>query len=113
MIEHIDAISNLDEIFKVENIDTVLVGPYDLSGSMGIPGQFEDPAFKEALKEIQAKTGEFGINLGIHEVHPTTDKIQNLIDNGYRFIACGLDTLFLADSVRSFLGPIIMGEPIK
>ncbi|MEN8231032.1 MAG: aldolase/citrate lyase family protein, partial [Bacteroidota bacterium] len=41
MIEHVDALKNLDEIFSNKRIDAVFIGPYDLSGSMNIPGQFD------------------------------------------------------------------------
>jgi 2-dehydro-3-deoxyglucarate aldolase len=102
MIEHIDALKELDKIFSVKNIDAVLVGPYDLSGSMGIPGQFEDNLFKEVLKEITLKAKEHNIKMGIHEVHPNEQKIAGLIKDGYRFIACGIDTLFILEMSKHF-----------
>ena len=52
MIEHIDAIANLNEIFSGKDFDAVFVGPYDLSGSMGIPRQFDNPLFKSTLALI-------------------------------------------------------------
>lgn len=102
MIEHVDALPELDQIFSLPAIDAVLVGPYDLSGSMGIPGKFEDPAFIEALELIYTKARENKIRMGIHEVHPTPEKISSLIDQGYRFIACGLDTLFILNEGRKY-----------
>ena len=102
MIEHKDALGELDKIFSHPHIDAVLVGPYDLSGSMGIPGKFEEPAFREALKLIYRKAKENGVMMGIHEVHPKPEKITELINQGFRFIACGLDTLFIMDEAAKY-----------
>ena len=102
MIEHIDAITELDEIFSCKDIDAVFVGPYDLSGSMGIPGKFEDPAFKSVIHLVHQKAKEHGIAMGYHEVHPTPENIKQLIVDGVRFIACGMDTIFLIDKSTEF-----------
>lgn len=102
MIEHIDAVSDLDEIFSCKEIDAVFVGPYDLSGSMGIPGQFDNPDFKFTLELIYKKANDHGITLGFHEVHPTKVKIQALLDQGIRFIACGIDTIFILERSLEF-----------
>lgn len=102
MVEHIDALKDLDMIFSDKNIDAVLVGPYDLSGSMGIPGQFENKEFKEALNMIHTKAKEHGVTMGIHEVHPTEQKIKEFINEGYKFIACGIDTLFISEMSNRF-----------
>lgn len=102
MIEHIDAISELDKIFSNKEINAVFVGPYDLSGSMGIPGEFENLEFKSAIEYIQQKANEHGITMGYHEVHPTPEKIKQLICEGMRFIACGMDTIFLLEKSNEF-----------
>lgn len=102
MIEHIDAVNELDEIFSCKDINAVFVGPYDLSGSMGIPGQFDNLNFKSQLDIIYKKAGENGITLGFHEVHPEIQKIRILLDQGIRFIACGVDTLFILEKSLIF-----------
>ena len=53
-IEDIKALPNLDKIFSIEQIDGFIIGPYDLSCSMGIPGEFNNLKFKKVLKEILA-----------------------------------------------------------
>ncbi len=102
MIEHINAVAELDKIFSCKEIDAVFVGPYDLSGSMGIPGQFDNPIFKSTLKSIYKKASDHGVTLGFHEVHPTKEKIKALIDQGIRFIACGIDTIFILEKSLEF-----------
>ena len=52
-IEHIKAVDNLEGILSVDGVDGFIVGSYDLSGSLGIPGEFENPKVIEALDEIQ------------------------------------------------------------
>lgn len=102
MIEHIDSLPHLDKIFMNKRIDTVFVGPYDLSGSMNIPGQFDNKEFKKVLDQIHSKAREYGINMGIHEVYPTREKIRGFIESGYKFIACGVDTLYLREMAEKF-----------
>lgn len=102
MIEHIDAVKEIDRIFSSKAIDAVLIGPYDLSGSLGIPGQFDNREFAEILELISRKAKEHSVRMGIHEVHPTKEKINKLIGEGYRFIACGIDTLFLLEKAQEF-----------
>ena len=102
MIEHIDAVREIDRIFSSKAIDAVLVGPYDLSGSLGIPGQFDNSGFVEILDMISRKAKEHSVRMGIHEVRPTKEKIRSLIDERYQFIACGIDTLFLLEKAREF-----------
>lgn len=103
MIEHIDAIKELDKIFNNKFIDAIMVGPYDLSGSMGIPGDFENEEFIKVIAEINQKAKKYNITMGIHEVHPTPKNIKNHIAKGFKFIACGIDTLFINDSARKII----------
>ena len=51
-IEHIDAVDNLESILSVAGVDGYIVGPYDLSGSLGIPGEFEAPKYLQALERM-------------------------------------------------------------
>lgn len=103
MIEHISAVADLDRILDNKSIDAVFVGPYDLSGSMGIPGKFSDCDFQQAMSQIVRKVKEHGVIMGVHDVHPTPDSVKSYIDDGVRFIALGLDTLFISNSSRSIL----------
>ncbi|MEA4935313.1 2-dehydro-3,6-dideoxy-6-sulfogluconate aldolase [bioreactor metagenome] len=102
MIEHIDSIQDLDKIFSCPEINAVFVGPYDLSGSMGIPGEFDNPKFIGVIDLINRKAVEHRITMGFHEVHPTPEKINKLVESGVRFIACGIDTIFLIEKSKEF-----------
>ena len=65
-IESVPAIENLDAILGVPGLDAVLIGPHDLSVSMGIPEQYRDPAFDKAVRDIIKRAREHNISVGIH-----------------------------------------------
>ena len=105
-IEHIDALKNIDEILSVESIDAVMVGPYDLSASMGITGQFEHPDMIVAKKKILQACKKHSIVAGIHVVQPDPLEVQKRIQEGYRFIAYSLDITMLLNSCLNGLDEI-------
>jgi 2-dehydro-3-deoxyglucarate aldolase len=102
-IEHIDAVKNIEEILSVEGIDGTFIGPYDLSMSLGVPGQLSHPSVLEAQDKVLKATLSHGLIAGIHLVHPDTaaNESKQTIAMGYRFIALGTDILFLGDSARA------------
>lgn len=65
-LEHIDAARRLERILDVPGIDSILVGPYDLSASMGKPGRFADAEVGAVLDEVCAKITARGILLGCY-----------------------------------------------
>lgn len=95
-IEHVDAVANLDEILSVEHIDGVMVGPYDLSASMGVAGEFGHPDVVDAIKFIHSKCLEKNIASGIHVIQPEEDEAVMRIADGYKFIAYSLDITMLS-----------------
>lgn len=102
-IEHINGVNNLEEIAEVEGVDAIMVGPYDLSGSLGIPGNFDDRKMLEALEKIQKLAFKKKISLGYHIVSSDPKLVEKKIKEGYTFIAFGVDFLFLGDNCRSGL----------
>ncbi len=102
-IEHINAVDNLEEIMEVEGIDAILVGPYDLSGSLGVPGNFADRKMLFALEKIKKLSLRKRACLGYHVVSSDPRLVNKKIKEGYTFIAFGVDFLFLGDNCRSGL----------
>lgn len=102
-IEHIDAVRQIDEIVSVPGVDGTFIGPYDLSLSMGIPGQLDHPDVAAASRRVLEATLARGLAAGIHLVHPhnAVERLQQCVAQGYRFLALGTDILFLGDSCRS------------
>jgi 2-keto-3-deoxy-L-rhamnonate aldolase RhmA len=102
-IEHIDALKNLDQILQVPGIDAIIIGPYDLSGSLGVPGQFDHPGFKDALHAIINRVQKSSVALGMHIVHPTEDELQERESAGFTFIGLGMDTIFLLEGSHNVI----------
>ncbi len=106
LVEHIKAVENRDDILRVEGLDGFIIGPYDISGSLGVPGEFEHPPMIEALKEIQRVAGNHKAVAGYHVVPPKPDLVIQKVQEGYRFIAYSVDMLFLGEMCRGGLGTI-------
>jgi 2-dehydro-3-deoxyglucarate aldolase len=100
MIEHIRAVENLDAILKVKGLDAILIGPYDLSSSLGKTGQFNEPEFIAAMDQILALCKQFKIPAGVHVVMPDPALLKIRISEGYRFIAYSIDSVFLNSIVN-------------
>jgi 2-dehydro-3-deoxyglucarate aldolase len=105
-IEHFRAVENLEAILSVEGIDGFIVGPYDLSASLGVPGNFTHPKMEAAMKRIIEFCKKSGRSPGIHVVEPDIDALNNKIQEGYRFIAYSLDIRMLDVSCREMFRAI-------
>ena len=99
-IEHIDAVNNLADILSVDGVDAYFVGPYDLSGSLGIPGRFDHPHFLEAIERIKEVGAASGIPGGRHVIEPEPELLKAALNAGDRFIAYSLDSRMLATSAQ-------------
>lgn len=95
MIEHTRAVDNLEEIILVEGLDAILIGPYDLSASMGLTGRFEHPTFKKTMERIRSICRKNKVPSGIHIINPDLQDINKRIQEGYQFIAFSTDAIFL------------------
>lgn len=102
-IEHKDSLDHLENIFSVSGVDGFLVGPYDLSCSMGIPGDFENPIFKKTMQKILDIAQKVGCPGGIHIVEPDEDRLRELINNGFLIIPYSVDQRMLDVSSRNAL----------
>ena len=54
-VESIEAVNNIEKLLSFDEIDAVMVGPYDISGSLGVPGQLSHPKVIEASKRVIKK----------------------------------------------------------
>ncbi len=102
-IEHIDAINELDEIISTDGIDGTFIGPDDLSGSMGKPGQFFDEDVKEIITKYQRIAKKYNKLIGYHVVPIDYKLVEEKINEGYNFIAYSFDTYFLGTMCREQL----------
>jgi 2-keto-3-deoxy-L-rhamnonate aldolase RhmA len=100
MIEHRDGVEQVEEILRVPGVDGVFIGPYDLSTSYGVPGQFEHPLMRAAMARILAAAKDARVAAGIHVVHPPVEQVKDRLAEGFRLIAYGGDMLFLVPAMR-------------
>jgi len=105
-IEHIKAVENLEAILSVEGVDAFIVGPYDISTSLGVPGQFDHPEMTSVLSKVLDTARRLKAVAGYHVVPPDTRQALEKIKQGYRFLAYSTDFLFLGDSCRRGLRTI-------
>ena len=98
-IEHIDAVENLGEILDVDGIDGFFVGPYDLSASLGRPGDLEHPDVTSALKTVEEFVTADGPVAGVHVVEPDLARLESALDRGYRFVAFASDMLIFSHRI--------------
>jgi len=95
MIENISALDNLESILKVKGLDAILIGPYDLSASIGHTGKFQHPVFIEAIERISLLSRKHSVAFGIHVVEPELTNLDAKIKEHYQFIAYSIDSVFL------------------
>ena len=89
-IESENALSNIDELFSLD-INGYMIGPYDLSASMGIPGDFLNSKFIEVEEHILKTAKKYNIKRGYHIVEPDKEELDLKISKGYDFIAFSVD----------------------
>lgn len=95
MIEHIRAVNDLEAILDVEGLDAILIGPYDLSASMGLTARFDATEFLRAMERVRLLCTQKHIPCGVHVVMPDAGELEQRIAEGYRFIAYSIDAVFL------------------
>jgi 2-dehydro-3-deoxyglucarate aldolase/4-hydroxy-2-oxoheptanedioate aldolase len=100
-IEHIEGVKNIDEILKVKGIDSVFIGPYDLSASMGLIGQISHPDVVSAVRLIKEKCREAGLPYGIFGMK--AEPLISEIREGCTFLLCGVDTSALVNSYNDMI----------
>ena len=105
-IEHQDAMAALDEILGDGRLDAAMIGPYDLTASMGIAGQFDHPRYHEALEAFRAGCELHGVAAGIHVVEPDRAQLDRRLAEGYRFVAYSVDFRMVEAAMRAGLDGI-------
>lgn len=93
-IEHIDGVKNIDSILKVKGIDSIFIGPYDLSASMGFMGQPDHAEVRAAIKLIKEKCRKAGLPYGIFGSTP--ESVAGEFKDGCKYLICGVDASIIS-----------------
>ena len=101
MIENVSAIDDLVTILSVDGLDAILIGPYDLSASMNLTGNFHSKKFTSAMNKIRDMCNAQSMPCGVHVVKPEPLELEKVIKQGCRFIAYSIDSVFLNESTRN------------
>ena len=104
-IESVPAIERLDALLDVEGIDAVLIGPHDLSCSLGIAEQYQHPKFLKAAETIFRKARAKGIGAGIH-FWGTEDEHVRLLNMGANILIHKADIILFRIHLRAELASI-------
>lgn len=97
MVETRAAVEAIDEILSVDGLDGVFIGPYDLSGSYGIPGQTGHHSVRTAQRTVVDACRRAGKSAGLHIVVPSAEEVSRALEMGFTFLAVGMDTVYLRD----------------
>ena len=90
-VETAAAVDNIDDILAHPAIDGIMVGPYDLSGSLGLPGQLTHPRVVEACQRVVRACARKNISCGMHLVYPKLADVKRQIAAGFTFLLLGSD----------------------
>lgn len=102
--EHKDAVADIRQIVRVEGVDAVLIGPYDLSSSMGRPWEISHPDVVAAIATVHAACIEVGMPIGIFGL--SAEAVAPYIDQGFTMIVVGVDVLMLGDAAKASLSHV-------
>lgn len=97
--ETVGCLNNIEEIVNIDGVDGIFVGPYDLSTSMGKPGQFDDQEVIDAIQKVAdvcKAAGKFTIIYGGSEA-----AIKNNYAIGYDSVTFGMDAIILGNAVKA------------
>ncbi len=104
MLESKAAVENAEEIMATDGIDVAFLAPFDLSQSLGVPGQFDSAIYLDALARLEAATEQAGVIMGTLVLDADTAKAK--LDRGYRFLMLSLDVALLDGAARGLLDSV-------
>lgn len=100
-VEHVDAVRNLDAMLKVPFLDAIILGPCDLSGTIGHLNDIFHPEVLALIDECIAKCKAAGIPIGIAVGANTEADVRFWLDRGIQFISAGSDMSAIANGARA------------
>ncbi|MEA3454569.1 MAG: aldolase/citrate lyase family protein [Candidatus Caldatribacteriota bacterium] len=100
-IEGVKGINNLDEILSVPGIDVIFIGPYDLSQSLGIPGEVNHPLVTKKMKEVVLKCKENKVSVGTFADDVKTAKFW--VSLGVQYMSFSVDVGILYEASKQIV----------
>lgn len=94
-IESIKGVANIEELLAFDEVDGVMIGPLDISGSLGVPGQTTHPLVIEASLKVIEACKRHGKSCGTQVADANPESVQRLFDLGYNYAILGSDLFVL------------------
>ena len=94
-IESIEAVNTLDSLLTQEGVDGVMIGPYDISGSLGVPGRLSHPEVRQACGRVLAACQRYQKACGTQIVEPNEESVREAFSAGYQFLVLASDIFLL------------------
>lgn len=91
----------IEDAVNVPGLDCIFLGPYDLSVSLGYPGDIDHPVVKDAIKHFAAVCNEAGMITGIYVRDARDAKMR--IEQGFRYIAYSVDAFLMMEKYTAFM----------
>ncbi|MBL1141191.1 MAG: 2,4-dihydroxyhept-2-ene-1,7-dioic acid aldolase [Proteobacteria bacterium] len=99
--ESAEAVEHINDIVNIKGVDAILVGPYDLSASLGMPGQIDHPRVQSAIDKIVTCCKEADISMGFFGV--SSEAVLPYKEKGFTLLTVGVDTTFIIKSASQTL----------
>ena len=94
-VESIRGVENIEELLVFDEVDGVMIGPLDIAGSLGVPGQTTHPSVIEASKKVIDACDRYGKSCGTQLAEVNAGRVQALFDLGYTYVVLGSDLFVL------------------
>ena len=98
------AVDNINDIVKLKGVDAILIGPYDLSASLGKPGEINHPLVQSAINKIIKACQKAKVSMGFFGV--SAEAVLPYKERGFTLLTTGVDTTFLIKSASETLKDI-------
>lgn len=102
--ETVGCLENIETIVSMDGVDGIFIGPFDLSISMGIPGQFDNPEFLKAVDKILSACKKYNKISSVFTGR--FDDIDKYYKQGFDIVTYSLDTNLLVNAVKDIVGKV-------
>lgn len=94
-VESITGVENIESLLAFEEVDGVMVGPYDISGSLGVPGQINHPKVRDAARRVVEACAKYKKSCCTQVADVNANAVADVFDQGYTFVILGSDLFVL------------------
>jgi 2-keto-3-deoxy-L-rhamnonate aldolase RhmA len=95
-VESVEGVNNIEQLLAFDEVDGVMVGPLDIAGSLGVPGQTSHPLVIEASLTVIAACEQHGKSCGTQVAEANPASVKELFDLGYNYAILGSDLFVLS-----------------